>query len=287
MQKEKINNIAIKPVIVQAFDAKTVRGYEWFENPYNTCALIAKTKSGKTSVIYRVLEATLPKKSKIIIFCPSIKTDKTYRKMVKMLKEKDCDVKTYPHFVEGKKSILDQIVDEAEGNVPGKKDEEPEEMIGGQTLKDIMFNGKKKATKNPKKGDDDTEITKKKKLCAETTIIIDDLSSACRDKSLTRLLCKSRHLKMRIFISLHAITNLMPSGIRQISNVLLFPNINREKIESLADNCGVSFKDDTKKRSILWELYNDATSEPYNFLNLDLQQMTFKKNFSEIYRVEG
>lgn len=290
MQKEKISNISIKPIVVQKFDPSTVLGFEWFQNPYNTIAMIARTKSGKTTTIYNILEATLPKKAKVTIFCPSVKTDKTYKKMIKMMKKKDCIVETYPHFMDRNGSILDRIVDESEGTVTAKgKPQKPEELIAGQTLQDAMFNGIKKKKKKQEEDDDDDDTTdsKGKKLSAKHVLIIDDLSSACREKSLTKLLCKSRHLKMRIFISLHAITNLHPDGLRNVANLILFPNINKQKIEDVADKCGISFKQDSNKKSVLYDMYEDATSEAYNFLNIDRQEMTYRKNFNEMYKIDG
>lgn len=292
IQEEVINDICIKPVVTQRFDPSTVVGHKYFPNPYNSVAMISRTRGGKTTVIYRVLEATLPKKSRVTIFCPSYKTDSTYKKMIRMLKEKDCDVKAYDHFLQGKRNILEEIVDESQGktgisssssNNCGDVNDEKHE------LQSLMFNGPKKAKKQGGKRDEDEDKpeNKKKKLSAEHVLIIDDLSAVCRHPSITRLLCKSRHLKMRIFISLHAVTNLTPSGLLQISNLLLFPNINREKIEEVADKCGISFRDDSRKRSVLWELYEKATLKPFNFLNIDRQLVTYKQNFNKEYHVDG
>lgn len=288
----------MKPVITQKFNPKTVRGYDYFPDPYNRIGLISRTKGGKTTVIYRVLEETLPPKSKVTIFCPSVKTDKTYKKMIQMLKKKKCQVATYPHFMEDKHSILDDIVQNAEQSQPSlqnskESEERPPIMEFLDTIPKMRqprldFGNSQQIAEKPKTKKKSQSTTKKsKKLAAEHVIIIDDLSSACREKSLTRLLCKARHLKLRMFVSLHSISNLHPDGIRQMSNLLLFPNINKDKICELVDKCGISFKNDTKSNPHLWNIYSHATRENYNFLNIDRQEMTFRRNFNELYKIDG
>ena len=291
---KKINKINITPVVNQKFDPKTVHGYEWFHNPYNNVAVVGRTRVGKTNVVYRVLESTIQPKTNVIIFCPSVNTDGTYKLMKKMLKKKKVNLKVYEHFQEDGVNHIENLVDllgkdDMVGNggnqeeVRGKIDLSMDEILFGDnptvvtTLdknKEISGYGKPKKIKKPKG-----------KLSPEYVIIIDDLTSLCRDKSITRLLCKSRHMKMRIFINIHSITDLMPAAFGQLSNILLFPNINRDRIEQISEKCGLTFKEDTNKRSVLWDLYEDATKEPYNFLYCDTRDMEYKKNFDEIYQV--
>lgn len=293
---EKVNNINITPVITQKFNKKSVYGYDYFPNPYNNIALIARTKSGKTNCIYRTLEATLKPKTNVMIFCPSVHTDPTYKKMRKMLKDKKCNVKTFEHFEEKGVNHLTILVDElskkAEKTESNKDANGMERFEIPLSMEEIMFTNHPMIencnetipTPNPQPKSIPKK-QKKGKLAPEYVIIIDDLSSLCRHKSITRLLCRSRHMKMRIFISLHAITDLQPAAWGQLANIFLFPNISQERIEQVADKCGLSFKEDSKKRCVLWELYEDATMEPYNFLNCNTQEMTFKKNFDKQYKV--
>lgn len=90
---------------------------------------------------------------------------------------------------------------------------------------------------------------------------------------------------MRVFISIHSIMDLQPAAWGQLANIFLFPNISEERVEQVADKCGLSFRGDTKKRRVLCDLYDQATSEPYQFLNCNTQEMTFHKNFSEKFNV--
>ena len=297
-QTEKVNNIKISPLINQKFNKKTVHGYEYFPNPYCNVALVARTKSGKTNCIYRILEATMRPNTNVIIFCPSANTDPTYKKMKSMLKQKKANLKVYEHFEEKGVNHIENLVsllsEKAEKKNGGGEKTQHGKIELPISMDEILF------TNNPMienvseirvSGGSDPqpkskpEKKKKGKLAPEYVLIIDDLSSLCRHKSITRLLCRSRHFKMRVFISIHSIMDLEKAAWGQLANIFLFPNISEERVEQISDKCGLSFKGDTKKRRVLCDLYDLATAEPYNFLNCNTQSMEFKKNFSEIFKV--
>lgn len=295
---EKINDIKITPLINQKFNKKTVHGHEFFPNPYNNIALVARTKSGKTNCIYRTLEETLRPNTNVIIFCPSVNTDVTYKKMKGMIKKKKCNLKVYEHFEEKGVNHINNLVSllstKAEKNSGNNEQKVHGKIDLGLSMDDILFTHAPQienvseitisggSEPQPKSK---PEKKRKGKLSPEYVLIIDDLSSLCRHKSITRLLCKARHMKMRIFISIHSIMDLQPAAWGQLANIFLFPNISEERVEQVSDKCGLTFKGDTKKRRVLCDLYDQATADPYNFLNCNTQEMTFRKNFNERFRV--
>ena len=297
-ETEKVNNIKITPLINQKFNKKTVHGYQFFPNPYNNVALVARTKSGKTNCIYRTLENTLKSNTNVIIFCPSVNTDPTYKKMKSMLKQKKCNVKVYEHFEEKGVNHIENLVsllsEKAEKKNGGGGEEKKHGKIDFKlSMDEILFTHDpmiENESEAPMSGGAEPpkskpEKKKKGKLAPEYVLIIDDLSSLCRHKSITRLLCKARHMKMRVFISIHSIMDLDKAAWGQLANIFLFPNISEERIEQVADKCGLSFKGDTKKRRVLCDLYDQATALPYNFLNCNTQNMTFRRNYDEQYKV--
>jgi len=286
MDTTKISDVKINPVVVQEFNPKTVKGYKYFKNPYNNIALIARTKSGKTTVIYRTLENTITPGTRVEIFCPSVKVDATYKKMIKMLKDKKCIVNAHDSFIYGKTSRLDNLVDDLTGKNESSAPPDKQGEIKGLSMKDIMFGNPANLEKpeNPKK-ETKAKKEKKGKLSPEVVVIIDDLSTLCTHASVTRLLCKSRHMKMRVFVSIHSVNQLSPSSLSQVANFLCFPNLSDDKIIELADKVGLAFKSDTRKEKHLLKLYEDATSKKYNFLNIDTQRFEFRKNFSELYKI--
>lgn len=303
MKTTKCSDVKITPVVVQPLSSKNVRGWNWFHHYTHVIGLFARTKSGKSTVIYRMLEDTVPKGHRVTIFCPSIDHDKTYVKMRKMLKKKKCKVQCYQHFLrDDGTSIIDDIMQEYVDEVSVKPDKSPESetpslsqlMFENQTIRlpPVQFSSEpvnpfepRELKKKDKQKQKNEKPRKPKKFYPEHTIIIDDLSSSCKVASLTQILCRCRHQKLRIFLSLHSINDIQPAAINQLTNVLLFGNISKDKIIELAEKMGVTFKNDTKREPFLWKLYQDATALPYNFLNIDRQEMTFRKNFNEMYSI--
>ena len=294
---DKVNDINITPLIHQKFNKKTVQGYEYFPNPYNNVALVARTKSGKTNCIYRTLEATLRPNTNVVIICPSVNTDATYKKMKSMIKKKKCDLTIHEHFEEKGVNHIENLVKRL--SEKAVKKEGGEQKVHGKvdlglSMDDIMFSHDPQieniseitiSTGGEALPKSKPEKKKKGKLAPEYVLIIDDLSSLCRHKSITRLLCKARHMKMRVFIAIHSIMDIQPAAWGQLANIFLFPNISEERVEQVADKCGLTFRGDTKKRRVLCDLYDQATATPYNFLNCNTQEMTFHKNFDEQFQV--
>ena len=66
-------------------------GREFFDLKNYACLLISKKRSGKSTVIYNILEKSVCKKDKIIIICPTIHLDDAYIGITKMLCDKGID----------------------------------------------------------------------------------------------------------------------------------------------------------------------------------------------------
>tara|TARA_R110000737_G_scaffold66249_2_gene94119 strand:- start:901 stop:1761 length:861 start_codon:yes stop_codon:yes gene_type:complete len=280
----KINDIAIEPVIDNSkINPKKIVGYDWFPEPYANVALVARKMSGKTTVIYRALEKCAVKGCNIMIFASTVNNDSTYKKMVSMLKKKGCNVTTDTHFIDERgidqiKLFLDILSKGDETEVTGH-DEIPKSFVDRGQFDHLMkpVEGEKKKKKKQKK--------KSTKIVPDTILVFDDMSSCMRSPIISRLLTKNRHYKLKIFIACHSIVNLDRQGLRMIDYFMVFPNINEEKMEELADKVGISFKGDTKKHKILWDIYSDATKDPYNFLYIDRVKCQYRKNFNEIYEI--
>jgi len=283
----KLNDISIEPIIDNSkIDPKKIVAYDWFNEPYCNVALVARKMSGKTTVIYRALEKCATKGCNVMIFASTVNNDNTYKKMVGMLKKKGCNVTTSTHFIDDNgvdqiKLFLDILSKGDETEIAQGHEEIPKSFIDrGQydhLIKQPDDEEKKKKKKKPKK--------KSGKIVPETILIFDDMSTCMRSPIISRLLTKNRHYKLKIFIACHSIVNLDRQGLRMIDYFMVFPNISEEKIEELADKVGISFKSDTKKHKVLWDLYSDATKDPYNFLYIDRVKCQYRKNFNEIYEI--
>jgi hypothetical protein len=289
MKTTKINNVKIEPLIDNnKRDPKRIIGYDMFPEPYSNIFIQGRKASGKTNCLYRCMENCVQKGTDVMIFASSVNNDKTYAKMKKMLKDKKCNVKAYTHFIDDNGvDLIEQWLKlkmTKEDAVEDKRDVSVEDIPSafadfGQYdyLKKNEF-GKKIKKKTAEK--------KNKKICPETIMIFDDLADLLRHNSLARLVVRNRHFLLKTFILGHSIVNLSPMALRMIDTFILFPNLSEERIFELADKVGIDFKNDTKRQKKLYQIYCHATSKPYNFLCIDRNNMTYRKNFDEEYEIQ-
>jgi len=300
MDKKKINDIEIKPIISKkTANAKTIRGYNFFKEPYANVCILARKNSGKSTVIYRALEECATKGTNVMIFCSTINLDETYKKMVKMLEKKKCNVSTHEHFIENGVNLLDQLIKILQKKAEDEtKDEEKQEnkvkkapipvivlpnnckIIGYEKDGSAIIEGNSIPPKQVKKQE------KSKMITPENIFVFDDLSTEMAHPSISKLLTIIRHTHSKCIISAHNVNSIAPMGLRMIDVFCLFPNISDEKIQEVCEKVGLMHKGDTKKRSLLQELYNDATSEPHNFLYIDRGNGEYRKNFNQVYKIE-
>jgi len=88
LNKKIINDEKIKPVIHQVLNKDTVRAYNLYKQAYANIVLLARKKSGKTTVIYNNLKKICGPNTKVKIYCPTCNLDETYKKMGRMLEKK-------------------------------------------------------------------------------------------------------------------------------------------------------------------------------------------------------
>lgn len=275
---KKINDVRVEPVVnPPTYSKKTVLGYDWFKNPYANVALIARKNSGKSCLIYNCLEKCVGKDCNVLVFSSTVHHDATYKKTIKMLEKKGANVKVYEHFIENGVNhievLLKILVDEKKNEgavINGKKTEES--LV---RFNNIEMDDKKKKMKQKKK--------KSKILKPEWVFVFDDLSSEMNHPSITKLLTKNRHFLSKTFIALHNVTNLHPSGLRMVDNIICFQHISEDKIDEIADKCGIHFAKDRKGRSYLNELYKEATKNKYNFLYIDKEHGEYRHNFDKMF----
>lgn len=85
-KEKKINNFEIKPVEVES----TQKGNDLFEQPHPNIYLVARTRTGKTTVLYNILDHILKNNDEtvVVFFCSKLFTDPIYKKILEKLEEK-------------------------------------------------------------------------------------------------------------------------------------------------------------------------------------------------------
>lgn len=271
LKLKKINDEEVTAIKVPKYSKKNVLGYDLFPELYSNIFICAKKKSGKTSVIFKILKECASKETKIIAFCTTHKKDANWIAIKEYLDKKEIPNMFFGSMEEEGVHILDQIVKKLEqgAEIEEEKKEEPEEEA-----KIINFD------------EDDKYIRikikkpKPKKLAPEYIFIFDDFSTELRDKVLAHLVKTNRHPKAKVIISSQYPNDLRPDCRKQMDAWIVFKGHSKDKLEAIHQNT------DTNLPYPLFEtIYEDATAEKYNFLYIDTNNGKYRKNFNMEYQL--
>jgi hypothetical protein len=262
----RINNVHIDAVPLSILpDERPVLGASLFPTVYDSTFICSRKKSGKSHLLYRILERCTDKYSNVFVICPTHERDPVYSEIKKLLTKRKQNNVFFDDIVEEDgSSVLDNLIEELRRPKPA----EPKKLI---TLADTMF-----ATATPKA----KNIKRSKFQSPEHVLIIDDCSHNLRHPSVARFLKIHRHLLVKVYCSSQAFIDLAPSCFKQIDNLVLFRSMDAHKLEIIwaAMDLHVSFE-------TFAEMYRTATDEPYSFLNVNCRLDTYRLNFNRQFNV--
>ena len=292
MKITKLNEFKVKPIKVKK-DDRLSYGHNLFPQVYHSSFLCAKTKSGKTTALLRMLENCAGKKTKFIVFCSTIYKDNLWRTFMKMIKSKNKKIEKkneqilleekepipliefhaftslYDYDEKGREqNILNQLVKKLEEDYIDESDSDSD-TESEQEHEIIMTN------------DSRNKKTKKEKIeqyaSPDYIIVLDDLSSELKSPALVSLLKKSRHNKLQVIISSQYYHDLLPAGRLQLDYILLWKNMNDEKLKIVHADSNLPIDEET-----FIKLYHAITDGSYNFMYIDKSTGTIRKNFNEL-----
>lgn len=267
----KINKVKVKPLkLNNELSPDRILGYNMFPELYSNIFLCAKKKSGKTTVIYNILDSCADKDTNIIFFVSTIDKDASYKKILKMLDKKKINHTEYTDFIEDGVNLVSELVHVLNMDAEKKIMEEEDKKNKKQKNPIIKFEGEKskEEIKEEKKKD-------KKVISPEYILVFDDMGNSLRNDAITTLMKKNRHYKMKVILSSQNLYDLAPSAIKQLDNILLFRSFDVEKLEKIYKGLDLNIGLDN-----FHKLYNYATEKPYNFLWVD-NLGEYRKNFNE------
>lgn len=265
---KKINKVKIKPIDIQRIDDKKIKGKELFNQLYFLCAIFAKKKSGKTTIVNKIIDSCTNKLTTVIFFVGSGSKDASYDSIRNKLNERGIVNLFYDSFKDGEGDHLEQVI-----NYMKCDEEEDEDSAQHKKIKH-------KFVKFESDSEEEEKPRKPKKLAPEFLIIIDDMGQAIRNKKLAQLLKIHRHCKASIVLSTQNIKDLEPQQIEQLDTILLLRNIPMDRLEYLHNKSNLA----TPLNTFL-DLYKNATKEKYNFLYIDTVDETYRKNFNHQYNL--
>lgn len=305
MQTKQINDFKVVPVKVKSTSITNWKGDDLFNQIYSSVYIIAKRRSGKTQLIYNILQQITDQTTNVIIFCSTWEKDDTYIEIINYLKDNGIKVTTFDSIFDGKNNRLDQFMDgdlQLGGSVKKEKKKDKDKKMKGKgddkkkldmskfekyniDLNSLMFNGKYiplKFGQVPEIKKDEEVIIKKKvkkvksNIAPKYVFIFDDLSAELKSPSINAFIKQARHHKAFCIFSSQYVNDLQPSAIKNMEVLILFKGHSIDKLTDLHKHADLSIELDE-----FIDAYRYATEEPYNFLYVDVVKESLRKNFDE------
>ena len=295
----KPKKIKLKVIKTDAdYDPERVLGKEMFPEVYSNIYIAGKKKSGKTQLLYNILDRCANKSTKVMLFSPTVEKDATYKEIGKMLKRKGIDFSTFDHFIdEDKTDLLAEFINKAkeEAEEEGREDKpapptsrkyvpiEEARMLFGDELPRSQI-AKIQAAEDKAAEEEAAKAAEKKakqkgkgKLAPEYILCFDDLGKDLRNKSISQLLIKNRHYRCKTIVLSQWLSYLEPAAIRQLDYAILFGGFPQDKLEDIHQKLDLS---DTLEE--FEQTYRNAVEKKYSFLNIGIADNSYRIKFDPI-----
>jgi len=123
---KKINDKVIKPVkTMDLKDIRPIRGKELFPSTYANVGIIARKRSGKSTVVFNIVKARAGLNTKVIVFSSTFHKDAVMIEMKRWCKKMKIAIEGFTSMKEGKHNILKTFLDRL-GDVPEEEEEDEE-----------------------------------------------------------------------------------------------------------------------------------------------------------------
>lgn len=275
---KRINNIKVGRVQTGRGEdyGKPVRGGEIFPDPYSNIFLLAKKKSGKTTLLATILKKCVGPKTKLIFMVSTIDRDDIYKHLVEYYEGKGNEVVAYKTITEGSgKKRISHISEELKALDPEEEEDEDDEEESQTPICDFINFG------TPEPCDISEPITPKKRevkdkyISPELIFILDDQGTLLRDVTVSNLVKDHRHYKSKVIISSQYVHDLRPEAITQLNYIIIFGKQPEEKLKKVWEYLNLALSYET----FLYR-YKLATEKPYNFLYIDRDNEKYRVNFN-------
>lgn len=269
---ESINNQVVTPIPMiggGVIDNRPVKGADLFPEIYSNIFICSRKKTGKTSVIFKILKDCVGRDTNIIVFCSTLHKDQSYKSMRKYFEKKGNNFIGYTSFKEDGVDQLFELVKHLQDKAEKEEEEEDEEVPIVKPQIKLNFN-------DPEEDDKPKKKKKEKFRAPEYIIVCDDISGELKNPALISLLKANRHYKMKVIVASQWAHDLLPEQIKQMDYILLFRGHPIEKLQKIHRDADVSIP-----FHVFYKLYKYATSIPYGFLYIDTTNEKFRQSFNK------
>ncbi len=294
IKQTKLNNVKVVPINIPSMSIDNVKGGKFFETLYCNVGIIAKKNSGKSSIIANIIDNCSGKNTNIFIFSSTVNKDPTYKEIIKRLDKKKINHHEWTSIKDEEGNHLQAIIDEIKQKEDDENElelqppiviEKPRCWFGGLSESERIKREQLKKEKEEElaKKREDAKLKKsKRKIAPEYIFVMDDLGAeGLRNKTVATLLKINRHLKSKVIIACHSLTDMVPSARKQLDYAMISRSFNEEKLETLYKDLDISIDYDK-----FYKLYKFATEKPYSFLYIDTRREKFREGFSNELTIE-
>jgi len=262
MNTEIINKVKIKPIVNNITEEITdVKGKELFPNNLANIFIMARKRSGKSSLIGNILKKMADKRSTIIIFSSTANIDPCWINIKEMLEKKGIPVISYTHFIDDEtgQNLLNDFLKECEveDNIEEEEEVSKNVMTGDGVYLKFEPEKEKEKVKKP---------YVPKKSVPKYILCFDDLSSDLRHISVIKNLKSNRHRKIMNLLSSQYFHDLNTGAMSNLDYMVVFKGLDEDKLEKIHKRLDLGIDYNTFKK-----YYEYAVSTPYSFLWIDIR----------------
>lgn len=286
LEKKHVKRLIPKPKDDQKYP---VLGSDIIKSLYSLIDIQARPGSGKTTLIFDMLNSKCGPKTTVIIFSGSADLDDNMIYIIDWLKENHIRHAVHGDLVdENDNSIIDAF--KKSWDIQRMKDEEMKSgtgnlqyydrpvPIGGSWSSEVKEVKEKKFYKTL-----DPHLVKIGGVTYEypaNILIFDDLGGKMRGKQakeLEKFAKLHRHYKSLMIFSTQDLVDHSPGLRNIIKDWFLFSDIDQKRLIEIYKSVGASISE-----SKFLQLYNLATAKPHDYAHIDVKLKTMSKNDQEV-----
>lgn len=283
---KKINNHIVKPLKKhgEGKKVKPVKGADIF-SLYCNIFICSRKFSGKSTLIYNIIEKTCTKNTTLVLFVSTVYKDDTYTEILKMCSKKNMNVvihtSLYDDEIKGFDRLSEMVKHLKENLTRNTEDEPPIEKVQPKVSSSLLFD------ETVQEESDEIILPKKssrsKWQVPEYLFIFDDLSMELKhSQSVVSLLKDSRHLKAKVLISSQAWTDVPKNARGQFDYYILYKGVPLEKLQDIYDESALS----TITYKQFESVYHTVTEKKFCFLYIDKSAERFRQNLDTSIEIQ-
>lgn len=286
---KKVANYKMKLPPIKKNEDAVVVGYDVQRDPYANNLIIARKKSGKTTLVCNMALATMGNTTSFFVVSNTVNSDPNYAWLKKKVEQRGNKFYGFNGlFTDSKQNVLENLLayfkkmdklhgggasrldaDDEAGYVDDQgdvsDDEEEEESKTIPSKHNSVFRMLEESEANVDTSEDRMG-GKTRYLYPKFIIILDDLPRLqIRNSSVSTLLKQNRHYLCKTFLSSQYPQDLNPECYTNSDTIILFKGLSEKQLLNIKKN--IALEDVGDEQFI--HIYRNATSEPFTPLIID------------------